>query len=252
MSMGINLLAWDASTDVVQEMKWSMGINLLAWDANRDVVQEMKCGHHSEIPSSFVCNVGMGLLFVQKWHSIDNCILEVPKAFQDATSYGRGPRLSLIYVSGTSHVLQSRASGSGIAIVCDSNEPHNGTNALNEDIKEQYDYEYNKLFCLNFFVYIIYVFFNVAEKLAIKELQIYARRMKDENVHRAIIIVQGKITAAAKTGIKEISTRYLLEIFEETELLTNVKEHVLVPEHEILTVEEKDALLKQYSVKENQ
>ncbi|GLJ09602.1 hypothetical protein SUGI_0112580 [Cryptomeria japonica] len=98
----------------------------------------------------------------------------------------------------------------------------------------------------------ICVFFNVNEKLAIKELQVYARRMKDDNVHQAMIIVQGKITSAAKTGIKEISTRYLLEIFEETELLTNIKEHVLVPEHQILTVEEKNALLKQYSVQENQ
>uniref|UniRef100_A0A0D6R1K4 RNA polymerase subunit H/Rpb5 C-terminal domain-containing protein n=1 Tax=Araucaria cunninghamii TaxID=56994 RepID=A0A0D6R1K4_ARACU len=98
----------------------------------------------------------------------------------------------------------------------------------------------------------IFVFFNVNEKLAIKELKMYGMRMKNQDVHRAIIVVQGKITPAAKTGIKEMAKCFSLEIFEETELLTNIKEHVLIPEHQILTPDEKNALLKQYAVQENQ
>ena len=46
--------------------------------------------------------------------------------------------------------------------------------------------------------------------------------------------------------------RYVLEHFLESELLTNLTEHELVPEHVVMTPEEKKELLGKYKLKENQ
>ena len=46
--------------------------------------------------------------------------------------------------------------------------------------------------------------------------------------------------------------KFLIEQFQEQELLVNITEHVLVPKHEVLTQDEKETLLKRYRVKETQ
>ncbi|XXG52928.1 hypothetical protein AAC387_Pa03g1124 [Persea americana] len=60
------------------------------------------------------------------------------------------------------------------------------------------------------------------------------------------------LTPFAKTCISEISGRFHLEVFQEAELLVNIKEHVLVPEHQVLTNEEKKTLWERYTLKETQ
>ncbi len=49
-----------------------------------------------------------------------------------------------------------------------------------------------------------------------------------------------------------MAPKYLLEVFQESELIVNITKHVLVPKHEVMTSEEKKTLLARYRLKESQ
>jgi len=98
----------------------------------------------------------------------------------------------------------------------------------------------------------MFVFFPDDAKIGIKTIKTYCQRMQQENISRAIIVVQAGMTPSAKQSLVDMAPKYILEQFMEAELLINLTEHELVPEHVVLTNEEKLELLSRYRLKENQ
>lgn len=98
----------------------------------------------------------------------------------------------------------------------------------------------------------MFVFFPDEPKVGIKTIKTYCQRMQEENISRAIIVVQAGMTPSAKQSLTDMAPKYILEQFLEAELLINITEHHLVPDHELMTPEEKKELLGRYKLKESQ
>ncbi|XP_003391773.3 PREDICTED: DNA-directed RNA polymerases I, II, and III subunit RPABC1-like [Amphimedon queenslandica] len=60
------------------------------------------------------------------------------------------------------------------------------------------------------------------------------------------------MTPSAKQALVDMAPKYILEQFMEAELMINITEHELVPEHIVMTTEEKRELLARYKLKEHQ
>lgn len=99
----------------------------------------------------------------------------------------------------------------------------------------------------------LFVFFPDDEKVGVKPIKTYCQRMKEENVFKAIIVVKISLTPFAKACVKEMSMRgYRVEYFKDSELLVDITEHKLVPEHIVLTNQQKIELLDRYRLKPSQ
>ena len=122
----------------------------------------------------------------------------------------------------------------------------------------------------------LFVFWPQDPKVGVKPIKRYVERMNEDDVKRAILIVQQSMTAFAKQAIQEMCAEMglVLEQFQEAELLVNITEHVLVPTHVLLSREvrahvpsalsrvaharaprlaqEKATLLQKYKLKESQ
>ena len=100
----------------------------------------------------------------------------------------------------------------------------------------------------------IMVFFIEEPKVGVKSIKEVATQMRGEgnNINRSIIVIQDKITPFAKQSLSEMQPKIQIEVFKESELLVNITKHILVPEHRVLSNEEKATLLARYKVKETQ
>jgi len=102
----------------------------------------------------------------------------------------------------------------------------------------------------------ILVFFEDEPTVGVKPIKRNLNHMQEENVHRAIMVIQQKLTAFAKqaltNSVNSTGGKYKIEQFHEKELLINITEHQLVPKHSLLTPKEKKALLNKYKLKESQ
>jgi len=99
----------------------------------------------------------------------------------------------------------------------------------------------------------LFVFFPDDDKVGVKTLKFYCTRMKDANVTTAIVVVKEKLTSFAKAAVKEMAAfNYRMEFFRDAELLVDITEHKLVPQHVVLSAEEKRVLLDRYRLKPSQ
>ncbi|XP_014678631.1 PREDICTED: DNA-directed RNA polymerases I, II, and III subunit RPABC1-like [Priapulus caudatus] len=98
----------------------------------------------------------------------------------------------------------------------------------------------------------MFVFFPEEPKIGIKTIKTYCQRMQEENISRAILVVQQGMTPSAKQALVDMAPKYILEQFLEAELLINITEHEHVPEHIVMTPEEKTELLGRYKLKDSQ
>jgi len=98
----------------------------------------------------------------------------------------------------------------------------------------------------------IFIFFPEDQKVGVKPIRSYCEKMREQQVQKAIIVVQQGMSSFAKQALAEMAPKFRLEQFTETELLVNITEHSLVPKHTRLSKEEKKALLDKYKMKESQ
>ncbi len=71
-------------------------------------------------------------------------------------------------------------------------------------------------------------------------------------VSNAIMVLKVDITPFAKQAVQEMSDSFRMEHFKESELLVDITQHQLVPQHQVLTAAEKAELLKRYRLKDTQ
>ena len=99
----------------------------------------------------------------------------------------------------------------------------------------------------------LFAFFPAAhEKLGKKEIDRYLLQMRQEEVKRAVLVLQQQPTSFASQIINRLSDELTLEVFLDHELMVNITQHELVPKHEVLNDEQKKALLARYKLKETQ
>lgn len=90
-----------------------------------------------------------------------------------------------------------------------------------------------------------------AQDVGKKEVEIFGQRIGEMSCRRGIIVVGGRYSNIARNYLAELPG-VAVESFKDEELLVDITEHELVPEHIILTDVEKANLLQRYHLKDTQ
>lgn len=98
----------------------------------------------------------------------------------------------------------------------------------------------------------MYVFFPDDYSVGVKPIRAYVEKMSEQGVCKALIVIRESITPPASKVMTTLLPKFILEQFFEVELLVNITEHHLVPQHILLSNDEKQTLLKKYRLKETQ
>jgi DNA-directed RNA polymerase I, II, and III subunit RPABC1 len=94
---------------------------------------------------------------------------------------------------------------------------------------------------------LLYVFFVNDAKFTVKHMDRLVSRLIELKINHALII------AEKHTIIKKWPQEHVrFEFLTYAQLIIDIMEHVLVPKHEVLSHEEKEAVLKRYSIHAHQ
>ena len=99
---------------------------------------------------------------------------------------------------------------------------------------------------------LLYYQYIPTQKLNMETIKSFIDILSKSKVNEGLIIIPGKISDQAKKKIQEIKNELLIEIFTLSELVVNITEHELVPKHILLSLKEKEDLLKRYRIKDSQ
>lgn len=98
----------------------------------------------------------------------------------------------------------------------------------------------------------LFVFFPEDLSVGVKPIRTFIERMNENGVFRCVVVYRQSLTPSANKVMQAMAPKYVLEPFSETELMVNITEHKLVPQHVLLAEPEKKALLQKYRLKETQ
>jgi DNA-directed RNA polymerases I, II, and III subunit RPABC1 len=89
--------------------------------------------------------------------------------------------------------------------------------------------------------------------LGTRPIQKYVERLLQAGSKAGIIVYRNNVTAIArKLLVPGAIPNVRVEVFKEAELLVDITEHQLVPEHVVLTAEQKQEVLTRYKLKDTQ
>ncbi|GAA6007239.1 DNA-directed RNA polymerase core subunit RPB5 [Rhodotorula paludigena] len=98
----------------------------------------------------------------------------------------------------------------------------------------------------------IFVFYAEEASVGIKTMRKFIDILESQKFPRGILIYKTSMTPSANKVITAMSSQFQIEAFQESELLVNITEHILVPQHEVLKPEQKKELLQRYRLKDTQ